>query len=114
MLPVLLLGLIMGHESAAGRSNDPIRFTGCCDASASTPIDAHRFVVANDEDSKIRLYDLRRPGAPVGEFDFTSKLKPESDSGETDLEGAVRIGQRIYWIGSHSNKKNGGTPGEEV
>ena len=43
--------------------------------------------------------------APVKTFDFTSKL-PDGTT-EVDIEAAARVGDRIYWTGSMSNKDNG-------
>ena len=80
---------------------------GTCDASAAVALDAHRFLLASDEDSKLRLYDLREPGRPQRVFDLAPGLELDSKSPETDLEAAVRVGDRAYWIGSHGRNVNG-------
>lgn len=82
-------------------------YSGMCDASAAVALDAHRFIVANDEDNILRLYDSRLPGPPVQTFDFTSALRLDRSSPEVDIEGAARINNRIYWISSHGRNKQG-------
>ncbi len=82
-------------------------FFGVCDASAAVALDAHRFLLGGDEDSKLRLYDLRQPGPPRQIFDLAPALELDRKSPETDLEAAVRVGNRVYWIGSHGRNLNG-------
>jgi hypothetical protein len=86
-------------------------FTDMCDASAGLLLDANHMVVANDEDpidTKLRVYDLRTPGAPVATIDATKALAPESADAEVDLEGLTRFGSRFALIGSHSLKGDDG------
>ena len=40
-------------------------------------------------------------------FDLAPFLKTDPDHPETDIEGATRIGDRIYWISSHATNKDG-------
>lgn len=47
---------------------------GMCDASLAVPIDAHRFLVANDEDNPLRVYDATRGGEPSEELDTSAEL----------------------------------------
>src|SRR5262245_46723677 len=75
-------------------------YTGMCDASAGVAIAADLFIVASDEDNRLRIYRRDRPGAPEQEFDLTAFLKLGADQ-EADIEGATRIGDRIFWITSH-------------
>lgn len=82
-------------------------YFGMCDASAAVAIGPKMFVVANDEDNMLRVYRSDQAGQPVFTFDLTSFLKPEPDQAETDIEGATRMGDRVYWITSHGNKKDG-------
>lgn len=85
----------------------PAVYTGMADASAAVPVSSNLFVVACDEDNILRLYSSERPGPPVKQFDFTSFLRVRGKSLEADLEGAARIGNRAFWIGSHGRNKNG-------
>lgn len=87
-----------------------------CDASAAVAVNDELFLVANDEDPDavlLRLYK-QRPGAdvesrrPVATFPISGdflQLKPKHR--EVDVEGAARIGDLVYWIGSHSTNKDG-------
>ena len=77
--------------------------TGTSDASTAIAIDDQYMLVADDEDQRIRLYDRTKSGAPITSFDFGSVA---GLTGEVDLEGSVRIGNTIYWIGSHGNNSS--------
>ncbi|NJN88777.1 MAG: DUF3616 domain-containing protein, partial [Leptolyngbyaceae cyanobacterium SL_7_1] len=79
--------------------------TGTSDASTAIAIDADYMLVADDEDQTIRLYDRNDSGLPLNSFDFTSFLGL-SGSSEVDIEGSTRIGNTIYWTGSHSNNSS--------
>ena len=63
------------------------------------------FVVGNDEDSVLRIYRRDQPGPSLHSQDFASFL--QVDAPETDIEGATRIGDRIYWITSHGRNGDG-------
>jgi hypothetical protein len=76
-----------------------------CDASAAVPVDGDLFVVGNDEDSVLRVYRRDQAGQPLQSQDFAPFLR--IDAPETDIEGATRIGDRIYWITSHGRNKDG-------
>jgi hypothetical protein len=82
-------------------------YFGMCDASGAVPVGPKMFLVANDEDNVLRIYRRDQGGLPVDTCDLTSFLKPEPLDKETDIEGATRIGDRIYWIASHGNRKDG-------
>ncbi|RYU58404.1 DUF3616 domain-containing protein [Methylolobus aquaticus] len=99
-------GLIVAMAALSNaHSAELSRYGGMCDASAAAPIGQHYFVVANDKDSVLRVYDRDDPGHPFYQEDFTGFLGVADT--ETDLEGAARIGDRIYWITSHSANPNG-------
>jgi len=100
-----------------------VHFEGACDASGAVPLDAHRFAVADDEDSVLRIYDAERGGPPLYTVDVSGELglatkqrknkkKPKRDAKprklpETDIEAATAIGERAYWITSHARTKSG-------
>lgn len=77
------------------------------DASAAAALDTTRFVVADDESNVLRVFDRGRPGLPVATVDLTGFLAVTDKAPETDIEGAVRVGDRIYWITSHARNANG-------
>ena len=77
-------------------------YRGMCDASAAVALDADHFVVANDEDNSLRIFRRGQPQA-VATLPLAHYLGTKSES---DLEGAARIGNRIYWISSHGRNSS--------
>jgi hypothetical protein len=74
------------------------------------------FVVADDEDKitsidplPLRIYSTSKPGQPVSvaTIPAAALVLDPATSAELDLEGAARIGDRIYWLGSHSANSQG-------
>lgn len=98
----------------------PVVFTGMCDASGAVPIDDHHFLVANDEDNVLRIYDAKKGGPPTQTLDLTSALsRPEvmprrskrkaslapaklRAPKEADIEAATRLGEHACFLASHS------------
>jgi hypothetical protein len=80
-------------------------YRGPCDASAAVALDAEHFVVANDENNVLGVFRRGRTDAlatlPLAGFLGTG---PKAES---DLEGAARIGERVYWITSHGRSGSG-------
>ncbi|MBD2359688.1 ExeM/NucH family extracellular endonuclease [Anabaena minutissima FACHB-250] len=97
----------INYGASAGSINPTTRFlTGTSDASSAIAIDANYMFVADDEDQTIRLYDRHNSGLPLASFNFTSLLGL-SGSSEVDIEASTRLGDIIYWMGSHSNNSSG-------
>ncbi|MEU2058883.1 hypothetical protein [Streptomyces sp. NPDC013455] len=91
--------------SAAVRDSAGTRYlTGAADASAAVDVGGGHLLVANDEDNTLRLYDGSVSGAPLREWDLDGALGAER---EADVEGAARVGDTVYWIGSLGNNKDG-------
>jgi hypothetical protein len=63
------------------------------------------FIVANDEDNLLRVYRLGHPD-PVMAYNLDSFAQASPKRPEMDLEGAAKIGSRVYWITSHGANKN--------
>lgn len=64
-----------------------------------------RFVVANDENNVLGFY---RRGVPEPESSLSlSAFLGARPGEEVDIEGAAAIGDRIYWIASHSRNSKG-------
>ena len=80
-------------------------YRGMCDASAAAALDAHHFVVANDERNQLKVYK-RGSADPVDVIDLAPFLGTKQHK-ESDLEGAATIGNRIYWISSHGRNSKG-------
>ncbi|MFZ4543686.1 MAG: hypothetical protein ACOYOA_06525 [Saprospiraceae bacterium] len=94
--------------SAASLNPTSTRFhAGASDASTAIGIDANYMFVGDDEDQALRLYDRQNSGLPVSAFDFTSQLGMSTSNIEVDIESSMRMGNRIYWMGSHTNSTSG-------
>lgn len=80
-------------------------YRGMCEASAAAAVGPDHFVVADDNDSTLRLYARNSPNL-ISETDFGAALgvKPTT---KTDIEGAAAIGNRIFWIASHGRHSTG-------
>lgn len=91
------------HDSAPA---GVVNFTGAADVSAAAAIDRESVAVADNEDSVLRIYAVRG-GSPQATFDMTAFLRLESAFPQTDLEAAARVGDRIYWMGSHGRNRDG-------
>ena len=85
--------------------------TSGADASTAVALDADTMLMANDEDQRLRLVDRDESGLPRAEFNVTSLLGLTDLSGgnprEIDIESSVRVGNRVYFMGSHSNSSSG-------
>jgi hypothetical protein len=101
---------VIAYAASAGSATQR-SYTGASDASAAISSGDH-VLVADDEGQRLRLYPRNASGLAENGFDFTASLAlTDLDGGvprEVDLEGAARGGDLIYWIGSHSNKKDNG------
>lgn len=116
----LTLSLAVLPAAAQPRlAGPPLQHPGTCDASAAVGISASEafgtFVLSNDEDNALRVYAIDSDASPprmaatqpriVGR-ELNAHLGITSDR-EADLEGAARVGDRVYWIGSHGRNSNG-------
>ena len=117
MRNLLLMSLVVYMAIPSGAHSEAFVYNGMCDASAAVALDASHFVVANDEqflvdDSKLdflKVFEFGRPDAISG-LALTQYLRNPEEDGEgkeTDIEGAARIANRIYWISSHGRNKHG-------
>src|SRR2546426_46514 len=100
-LLMLLAGLPVGLACGEIKVSRPMKYSDMCDASAAVAINERLFVVACDEDNILRIYRNDAPGPPVQKFDLSRFLQLHTKHPETDLEGAARLGDRVFWISSH-------------
>jgi hypothetical protein len=84
-----------------------IEHIGMCDASAGVALSEKLFLAVNDEDNTLRIYRNDNSGPPVSEFNLNAFLEVQGNSLEADLEGAARIGSRIFIIASHGLNREG-------
>jgi len=81
-----------------------------CDASAAIALDERHFVVANDEDNILKVYRSDISGGPVSGIsgkDINDYFDNNPKDKEVDIEGAVQLGETLYWISSHGRNKEG-------
>ncbi|HYD60731.1 MAG TPA: DUF3616 domain-containing protein [Noviherbaspirillum sp.] len=104
--PLFLSALFI---SSCVEASPLVEFAEMCDASAAVSIGKSGFLIANDEDNVLRLYERSTPDKPPRTFDVGAILQPEGKEkhAEADIEGATVIGNRIYWIGSHGSSADG-------
>lgn len=105
-LRILAAGTVAALACHAAQVSSVTRFLGMCDASGAVGITSNLFVICDDEDNRLRIYDVDRGGLPVRTFDPSAFLRVDPREPEVDLEGAARLGNRIYWITSHGRNKN--------
>ncbi len=108
-MKIILCLLLLATLNVSRLRADPewLHFAGMCDASAVEMLDEDLFVAGNDEDNVLRVYSRSRQGPPVQTIDFTTFFALPKRTMEMDLEGAARIGNRIYWISSHGANSKG-------
>ena len=105
----LSLLVLLGVCAQAGermRVAGTAEFMGMTDASAGAALGTNLFVVASDENNTLRFYLRDRPGPPVKSLNLDSFLRLARKSPEADLEAVARIGDRLFWIGSHGRNRN--------
>lgn len=107
-LTILLAAVLAWPLSmtAADTPSEPATYYGMSDASAAVPVDADRILVADDETNSLRLYRVGG-GQPPATYDLAATLAVDEDHPEADIEGATRVGSRVYWITSHGRNKDG-------
>ncbi|MBD3886285.1 DUF3616 domain-containing protein [Phormidium tenue FACHB-886] len=88
-------------------AREEIQHKKICDSSAATALGEQHFVVANDEDNVLRVYEANRSGYPVIEISINDYFDNNPEGNEVDIEGTAQVGDIIYWITSHGRNKNG-------
>ncbi len=111
----LTLGLTLAGGAAAQAPKPPeppelptkrvVLYPGTCEASAAVMLEPGLFVVGDDDKKDLLIYRMSVPATPPKDLKISGLpgLKKKAD-----LEGAARIGDEIYWIGSHGRKSEGG------
>ncbi|MEF8698129.1 MAG: DUF3616 domain-containing protein [Candidatus Accumulibacter sp. UW20] len=104
LIRAAILGLAFAAAPAAAELT---HYRGLCDASAAVALGPEHFVVADDESNILTLY-RRGQSEATATLDLTTYLgRAGGKAREADLEGAARIGDRIYWIASHGRNSKG-------
>jgi hypothetical protein len=116
LLVVAALSTVTTFGVATAQAADITTYRGACDGSAAVALDRDRFAVADDDSNVLSVYRTGQESAILGlnldQFlEAPKKKKPGPDGKpvfkEADIEGAARIGDRIYWIGSHGRDSDG-------
>lgn len=84
---------------------------GASDGSTAIPIDDDWMFVGDDENQILRVYPRRTSSLSLAGMDFGPFLDlPDIESGlprEVDVEASTRLGNRLFWMGSHSHAQIG-------
>ncbi|MGC3957061.1 MAG: DUF3616 domain-containing protein [Verrucomicrobiota bacterium] len=98
--------------SAMGRPGG-VWHLGASDGSTAIPVDANFMFIGDDENQTIRLYRRNESSLPLSLFNMTPFLElPDVEAGqvrEVDIEASTRVGNRLFWMGSHSHANIGET-----
>jgi hypothetical protein len=84
-------------------------YFGFTNPSAAVALDEHHFIVADDEVNRLCIYRIAIVSGPIQVVilkDLFNSLD-SGENGELDLEGACRLGNIYFWIGSHSTSRKG-------
>lgn len=84
-------------------------YKGMCDASAAVALDEKTFIVASDENNDLRIYG-KNNSEELQRIKLSEVFKGKISDGnnlEIDIEGATRLGDKIFWTGSHGASKTG-------
>ena len=106
MFKSLAASALLSSLSATAAVQNTQFYHDLCDASAASPLDDKHFIVGDDEGNTLRVFERNNPN-PVRQYDLSRFLIGKKKGSETDLEGAARIGDVIYWISSHGRNKDG-------
>jgi hypothetical protein len=82
-----------------------LQHQGICDASAAVPLGQDHFLVGNDENNILKVYQSQQSGRAVEDKNIDDYFAPINDK-EADIEGVTQIGEIIYWITSHGTNKD--------
>jgi hypothetical protein len=85
--------------------------TDVSDASTAMPIDANYMFVGDDENQILRIFSRSNSGPALVEFNMNPfldlrDLYEDGRPREVDIEGTTRVGNRIFWLGSHSHSRD--------
>ena len=114
MTTVLLSGALgavsPGSPAPSAASRRVVTFEGACDASGAVELEAGRFLVGDDEDNVLRVYDGHIGGPPVKTTDVSSALGLPSGgrrAPEADIEAATSVPPLAFWLTSHGRRSSG-------
>jgi hypothetical protein len=78
-----------------------------CDSSGAVALGKNSFVVANDEDNVLRIYQSDQSGEPIDRIDINDYFENNPEQKEVDLEAVTQLDDIIFWITSHGRNRKG-------
>lgn len=83
-------------------------FYHAADTSAAVALDANRFIIADDEQNILQVFDWNMPASDtIKQTDITTAISIDLDQPESDIEGATWFNNRVFWITSHGRSQFG-------
>jgi Protein of unknown function (DUF3616) len=85
-------------------------YLGISNPSGAVALDDKLFIVADDEDNLLRIYNKNSLDKPVQTVALSAIFKgiiADGEDLEIDLESAAEIAGTYFWIGSHSTSRTG-------
>ena len=83
-------------------------FYRSADGSAAAALDEQRFIMADDEDNVLRVYNWNLPAStPLRETNISTAIAIDPAHPEADIEGATWYNNRVFWITSHGRSLEG-------
>lgn len=86
------------------------KYSGISNPSGAVAINDKLFIVGDDEDNLLRIFDRNAPEKPLQTIKLSAVFKDQIEDGEDleiDMESAADIGDTVFWIGSHSASRTG-------
>jgi Protein of unknown function (DUF3616) len=86
------------------------KYSGITNPSGAVALDNNLFIVADDEDNLLRIYDRNVADKPIQTVKLSTVFKgivADGEDLEIDLESAAEIKGTYFWIGSHSTSRTG-------
>ena len=86
------------------------KYLGIANPSGAVALNDNVFIVADDEDNLLRVYDRHVLDRPLQTVKLSAVFKGAIGDGEDleiDLESAAEIEGTVFWIGSHSSSRTG-------
>jgi hypothetical protein len=109
LIAAIGVGLLAAQPSAGEPAKPEIfKFEGICSATAGVMLRGFSIAVADADDNDLQIYALTggRSGGTI-DLHALSEVNEGTLLGFSSFQGAARVGDRIYFIGSHARQKAG-------
>ncbi len=86
------------------------KYIGIANPSGAVALNTNQFIVADDEDNLLRIYDRNQPDSVVQTIALSKVFNGVIEDGEDmeiDIESGAEIDGTYFWLGSHSTSKKG-------